>query len=145
MPFNIFGNATNTVSWIPNPTTRGSSNILQTCLITTSLCVWTAVHLNIREHDDPTFLLISYQLWRKLGWLILGLLAPEMLVYTAWYQRSIAKKFVEEYNGAFNLTPLPRRFAKGGKCHQLFRNTFGLKVFYVLLQVIPPRDLDLYV
>ncbi|PMD26347.1 hypothetical protein NA56DRAFT_543155, partial [Hyaloscypha hepaticicola] len=63
---------------------RGTSNILQSCLITTSLCVWTAVHLNIPEQDDPSFLWISYQTWRKLGWLIIGLLAPEMLVYAAY-------------------------------------------------------------
>src|SRR5436190_16154227 len=125
MVFNVFGNATHTVSWRPNPTTRGTSNILQSCLITTSLCVWTAVHLNIPEHDDPKFLLISYQTWRKLGWLILGLLAPEMLVYTAWYQRSEAKTFMGKYNKTFGLTPPPGLFAKGGRnaiklCKRLF-------------------------
>lgn len=83
MVFNIFANTTDTVSWVANPHTRGTSNILQSCLITTSLCVWTAVHLNIPEQDDPSFLWISYQTWRKLGWLIIGLLAPEMLVYAA--------------------------------------------------------------
>ncbi|PMD14720.1 hypothetical protein NA56DRAFT_536156, partial [Hyaloscypha hepaticicola] len=77
-------NATEVVSWVPNPTNRGTSNILQSCMITTSLCVWTALHLNLKEHDDPTFLRISHQTWRKAGWLMIGLLAPEMVVYTAY-------------------------------------------------------------
>ena len=44
------------------------------------LCVWTAVHLNVP---------IPGTVWgprvRKVGWLVLALLAPEMVAYTAWY------------------------------------------------------------
>ena len=129
MVFNIFANTTDTVSWVANPHTRGTSNILQSCLITTSLCVWTAVHLNIPEQDDPSFLWISYQTWRKLGWLIIGLLAPEMLVYAAWYHRSQAKEFMEEYNKKFGLTPPPGFFDKGGTCHRTLRKIFRLQVW----------------
>jgi hypothetical protein len=118
MVFNLFGNATESISWVPNPTTRGTSNILQSCLITTSLCVWTALHLNLKEQNDPTFLRISYQTWRKTGWLIIGLLAPEMVVYTAWYQRSRAKGFRDAYNQHFGLTPPP------GKLKQVYRWLF---------------------
>jgi hypothetical protein len=118
MVFNFFGNATDNVSWVPNPTTRGTSNILQSCLLTTSLCVWTAVHLNLKEHDNPTFFWISYHTWRKFGWLILGLLAPEILVYTAWYQRSEAKKFRDSYNEQFGLTPTP------GLIKRVYRHIF---------------------
>ena len=32
------------------------------------------------------------QLWRKMGWLILTLLAPDMAIYTAWFQRREALK-----------------------------------------------------
>jgi hypothetical protein len=118
MVFNLFGNATESIAWVPNPTTRGTSNILQSCLITTSLCVWTALHLNLKEQNDPTFLRISYQTWRKTGWLIIGLLAPEMVVYTAWYQRSQAKRFRDEYNERFGLTPPP------GKLKRVYRWLF---------------------
>ena len=112
MVFNFFANTTESVSWVPNPTNRGTSNILQSCLITTSLCVWTALHLNLKEHDDPTFLRISYQTWRKAGWLMIGLLAPEMVVYTAWYQRSEAKGLRDRYNRRFGLKLPPGKLKR---------------------------------
>ena len=73
-------NAT-TITWNPEPSVRGSWSILSTCIITTSLCVWTAVHLNVPAHDQK-----YWQFWRKLYWLGVGLFAPEMVAYTAWYQ-----------------------------------------------------------
>ncbi len=76
----LFGNGTDIVHWRPNPTTRGTSNILTTCLITLLLCVWTAVHLNVSPPGS-----FWQPFWRKVGWLILALLAPEMVAYTAWY------------------------------------------------------------
>jgi hypothetical protein len=128
MVFNIFASTTDTVSWIQNPNTRGTSNIPQSCPIKTSLSVSTAVHLNIPEHDDPPFLWLSYQTRRKLGWLIIGLLTSEMLVYPAWYHRSETKKFIEEYSRKFGWTPPPGLFAKGGKCHRTLRKIFHLRV-----------------
>jgi hypothetical protein len=112
MVFNFFANATEGVSWVPNPTNRGTSNIFQSCLITTSLCVWTALHLNLKEHDDSTFFRISYQTWRKAGWLMIGLLAPEMVVYTAWYQRSEAKGLRDIYNERFGLELPPGKLKR---------------------------------
>lgn len=76
----LFGNGTNIVHWKASPTKRGTFDILTTCIITMLLCVWTAVHLNIPSPDEgfwkPKF--------RKTGWLILALIAPEMVAYTAW-------------------------------------------------------------
>jgi len=37
-----------------------------------ALCAWTAVHLNIPEHGKA-----KTQTWRKLGWMIISILAPE--------------------------------------------------------------------
>lgn len=99
----VFGNVTTAFSWLPNPTTRGSSDILQSCLITIGLCVWTAVHLNIPEDGKPEVLWISYQTWRKCGWVLIGLFAPELLIYTAWWQRAQARQFCDVYNEAFRL------------------------------------------
>lgn len=87
----VFGNgmSNRTMAWVPEPTIRGTWGILSSCIITISLCVWTAVHLNIPEHQKT-----KRQLWRKIKWLVLGLLAPEMVAYVAWHQRKEAKKIL---------------------------------------------------
>lgn len=86
---NFSGNFT--ASWHPEPTTRGSFTILSSCIITLTLCVWKAVHLNLPEHESSpperkkTNLRywmtrwVTPQKWRKVGWLMLGILAPEMV------------------------------------------------------------------
>ncbi|RSL75214.1 hypothetical protein CEP51_011075 [Fusarium floridanum] len=100
----IFGNGSashRTATWEPEPTQRGTFSILSTCLITLSLCVWTAVHLNIppreeRSQDEPRddssekwslkSLRWTAQTLRKAGWMILGILAPELVLFTALQQ-----------------------------------------------------------
>jgi len=73
--FSPYGNASSAiVGWMPEPKSRGTSNILTTCILTLSLCVWTAVHLNIPLHKQA-----GAQLGRKIGWLVMGMLAPEMV------------------------------------------------------------------
>jgi hypothetical protein len=94
----IFGNYSSihrNATWEPEPTRRGTFQILSTCVITLSLCVWTAVHLNIpsskeRSQDGPQhesnkwvmkmFRRISPTL-RKAIWMMLGLLAPEIVLF----------------------------------------------------------------
>lgn len=63
--------------WQPEPQTRGTYSIVSTCVITLSLCVWTALHLNIPEHSKA-----DHQKWRKAKWLLVGLLAPELVSQT---------------------------------------------------------------
>ena len=77
----LFGNGTDIVYWKPNPDSRGTFDILTTCLITLLLCAWTAVHLNVSPPGS-----FWKPVWRKVGWLILAVLAPEMVAYTAWYR-----------------------------------------------------------
>ncbi|RSM09198.1 hypothetical protein CEP52_004258 [Fusarium oligoseptatum] len=100
----IFGNGSashRNATWEPEPTQRGTFSILSICLITLSLCVWTAVHLNIpsreeRSQNEPPG--ASSEKWsrkrfrwaaqtfRKAGWMILGILAPELVLFTALQQ-----------------------------------------------------------
>ena len=129
MTFNLFVNATESFSWIPSPSSRGSSDILQSCLITIGLCVWTAVHLNIPENDRPSILWVSSQSWRKVYWLLIGLVAPEVLIYTAWMQRAEAKRFMDYYNLNIARTPVERNSSIAQRCLQgvqrLRRNIVG--------------------
>jgi hypothetical protein len=91
-----------TTSWYSPPNTRGTWQLLITCLITINLCVWTAVHLNIPAKIDKKQTLRK-RLWSnyycvRTGWVLLGLLAPELVVYTAWMQWQSARVFVEKAN-----------------------------------------------
>lgn len=94
--FEPFGNTTVLLptEWHPEPLVRGTYSILSTCLITMSLCIWTSLHLNLPAHKKE-----HLQKYRKLGWMVLGLLAPELVVWNAWEQRKRAK----------NITQLMRR------------------------------------
>lgn len=54
------------------------------------LCVWTSVHLNIPDHNGGT----RQKLLRKPGWLLLALLAPELVAWNAWEQRQMAQELM---------------------------------------------------
>ena len=91
--FDIFGNEMATTGWVAEPNRRGTSSILSTCLVTTSSCIWTALHLNIPSTGELTLRWYGYpRFWRKVLWLGLGLIAPDLLVYTAWSQFQNAKR-----------------------------------------------------
>ena len=93
----LFGNGTNIVHWKPSSDTRSTSDILSTCIITMLLCVWTAVHLNVSPPG---------KVWtsglRKVGWMIMALLAPEILAYTAWYVYSSRKLLLAKSTNHIN-------------------------------------------
>jgi hypothetical protein len=59
-------------SWKAEPYARGTSSILTSCFITLTLCVSTAVHLNIPKYNKS-----ADGTWRKVAWLFTAVLAPE--------------------------------------------------------------------
>ena len=99
--FQVFSNATVLVGWTEVPQHRGTSSILFTCLSTTFLCIWTALHLNIPcANQTEVSWLKGRRFWRKIVWLFLGLVAPDLVVYTAWHQNKEARKL---YHSAISL------------------------------------------
>ncbi|KAM0802741.1 hypothetical protein BDR22DRAFT_819419 [Usnea florida] len=98
----LFGNGTDIVHWKPSSETRGTFDILSTCIITMLLCVWTAVHLNVSPPGN-----VWTPRLRKVGWMILALLAPELVAYTAWYQRRQALSIMRVVNDTFVLPNPP--------------------------------------
>jgi hypothetical protein len=104
--FQPLGNSTvlPATAWHPEPQTRGTFSILSNCLITMSLCIWTSLHLNVPEHKKE-----HLQKYRKLGWMLLGLIAPEMVVWNAWEQRRQMKKVSKlmQEKGFMPLRPSP--------------------------------------
>jgi hypothetical protein len=106
--------------WVWNGNSRGTFDILSTCVFTTFLCTWTALHLNIPAPDE------SYHAgcFRKLRWMVQGLVGPEFVLYFAVGQRYEAKMSVEA-------------FTKDGydswtMCHAFYANMGGF--------VLYPRD-----
>ena len=98
----VFGkNSTNgTVTWQPEPSTRGTWSILSSCIITISLCLWTAVHLNVPPPNQK-----HAHFWWKLYWLGVGLLAPEIIAYMAWYQKLVVARGFEDIQKAIGQEP----------------------------------------
>ena len=105
--FSIFGNDTTValVHWKPEPDTRGTWSVLSTCLVTMTLCLWTSLHLNVPQYDKKADV---HQRWRKLGMLIAGLLAPELVAYIAWYQRQAAVKLTAKMKRILDDPPCPK-------------------------------------
>lgn len=77
--------------WIPEPNGRGTWTVLSSCVVTTSLCVWSAVHLNVPQKGRAWS-----QYLRKFKWLFIGLIAPELVAYVAWQQRYEARELLRE-------------------------------------------------
>lgn len=70
---------------------------MKSCVITLVLCVYTALHLNIPPaNSSKTFLT-----WRKTKWILVGLFAPEVVVYIAWAQRQRVKRLSEDVESIF--------------------------------------------
>ena len=89
----IFGNSTERSGWVSEPDRRGTFSILSACVAIMLLCVWTALHLNVPlPQENRWHWYGSIRFWRKTLWLFLGLLAPDLVVYTAWYQFTEARK-----------------------------------------------------
>ena len=88
----IFGHGNNGTShWEPDPSDkRGTWTILSTCIITLTLCVYTSLHLNIPAHKTS----LKATFGMKAKYVIFGLLAPELIVFNAWRQRTIASSIV---------------------------------------------------
>ncbi|KAL8678697.1 MAG: hypothetical protein Q9186_004972 [Xanthomendoza sp. 1 TL-2023] len=98
-----FGNSSGnyTSAWIPEPNRRGTFTLLSTCIVTISLCVYTAVHLNVPQHGKT-----RGQWLRKFKWLLFGLIAPEFVAYTAWQQRYEAQSLLEGLRTGISNGPL---------------------------------------
>lgn len=104
----VFGNVTNhTTPWVPEPNGRGTWTLLSSCVITIALCAWTALHLNVPEHGTA-----DRQWLRKTKWFVLGLAAPEMVVYAAWRQRQEAKRLLRDVRSHLRQAAPPSRFRR---------------------------------
>ncbi len=81
-------------AWMPPAQVRGTLDILYTCIITLTLCVYTAIHINVPPRG-------AHKGWwylQKTKWTILGIFAPEIVLITAWEQFSSAFQLQKDLN-----------------------------------------------
>lgn len=86
-------------AWHSEPNERGSFRLIIGCLITLSLCVWSAIHLNVPRRAETTGK--KHWLWYALErtkWVSIGVLAPELVVYTAGRQWTSARLLAQKVN-----------------------------------------------
>ncbi|KAM5350743.1 hypothetical protein ACJ41O_007248 [Fusarium nematophilum] len=92
-------------AWVMESGMRGIFSILQTCILTLVACIYTALHLNVPNKTG---------FWRelgvKLGWTMVALFAPELVLYTALGQFISAKKLVHELGTLSRSTGANRHF-----------------------------------
>lgn len=85
---------TKIVGWIETPKTRGTFDLLLSCLTTLSLCAWTAYHPNVHAMQSE---------WKRTGhrlvWMCVAVFLPEVVLFCAWEQWWAAKKLRDTING----------------------------------------------
>lgn len=105
--------------WRDEPPSRGTWSIILTCLITLTLCVWTAVHLNLQGKQSLGKL---ESILYKPRWIVVGLFAPEVLVYIAWGQWLSARMLKNEMRKIRRTV----RYSCGVLRHQLVDTIVGI-------------------
>ncbi|WYZ35281.1 hypothetical protein EsH8_I_001557 [Colletotrichum jinshuiense] len=87
-----------TTGWVAEPNGRGTFGLVCSCVLTLTICVWTALHLNVPAARSTFW---SRALERT-KWILYGIFAPELVVATAaaqyivarWLKREIEKDAV---------------------------------------------------
>ncbi|KAF2826944.1 hypothetical protein CC86DRAFT_350141 [Ophiobolus disseminans] len=87
---------TNTVGFVQEDNQRNTISLLLSCLATLGLCVYSAVHLNVPRRGERYY----QTLLRELLWCVIGLFAPELILYTAWRQLASARQLRYEVEHA---------------------------------------------
>lgn len=90
--------------WFTVPNLRSTFDLVSSCVLTLLLCVWTAIHLNISGYEERSGVLTGGTRARKFGkrllWMLLGLVAPELVLYIAWTQFIQARSLAIHFNNA---------------------------------------------
>ena len=92
------GDRNATAGWTDNSSTRGTLDIIYSCLFTIVACVWSVQHLNVPAPRERSLIL------EKLKWTAINLIFPELILAFAIYngrqnRRDLRelREFVAEY------------------------------------------------
>ncbi|CZR53645.1 uncharacterized protein PAC_03525 [Phialocephala subalpina] len=81
-------------AWASSANYRGTADILWSCLLTLTACIYNAIHLNVPASYESRL----RHLGRRLMWVAMALFAPEIVLYTAYAQYSEARTLVKVLN-----------------------------------------------
>ncbi|KAK4187425.1 hypothetical protein QBC35DRAFT_384874 [Podospora australis] len=100
--------------WVPQPDTRGTMDIVWTCVVTTILCTYAILCLNCPPRDEG----LIGELRRKLLWVGIGIVGPEFVLTIAFDQfvraRDSVAMFRQEKSGLKTWTYRHAFFANMG-------------------------------
>jgi hypothetical protein len=109
-------------AWVADPAGRGTWSLLYSCLFTLLLCVYTAIHLNVPPPNDTK---LTFWL-RKTKWVAIAIFGPELVVYTAFEQWFLAKKFMKAINEAAAKSKVEKNKVRGF----IFNRIIGFLIDY---------------
>ena len=78
------------LGWVSQPNQRGTLDIIWSCVVTLGICVWAMLHLNVPAESDSQITLFL----RRARWMVLAILAPELVLLYAGGQWTSAKRSV---------------------------------------------------
>jgi hypothetical protein len=81
--------------WTSSPTEHGTADILWSCLLTILACSWTILHQNIPAKRDSAIV----KWGRKLSWMIITIVAPELTAAQAYVQWGDARSSISNMYG----------------------------------------------
>ncbi|KAK1998138.1 hypothetical protein LX36DRAFT_656898 [Colletotrichum falcatum] len=101
----ILGSAdasSSTAGWVSEPNGRGTFGLVCSCVLTLTICVWTALHLNVPAVRST----LKSRALERTKWVLYGVFAPELVVATAaaqyivarWLKREIEKDVAHRQN-----------------------------------------------
>lgn len=77
--------------WVEQPGGRGTFDIIWSSFLTTFLCTWTCIHLNLPAPDEGVWRPVL----RKFQWMVFTLFAPEFILALAAGQRANARRTID--------------------------------------------------
>ena len=97
-----------TVGWQSDPNNRGTFTLVSSCVLTLTICVYSAMHLNVPPHGES-----SLQFWmRNIRWALLGIFGPELVVFKAWKQYLSAKTIMRKSKHSIDTKKSPKHSEK---------------------------------
>lgn len=82
------------LGWVSEPEGRGTASLLLSCLFTVFICTWTALHMNVPDKNTSEL----RWFFNKVGWVITGVIAPEVVSMGAFYELYTSRDITKDLN-----------------------------------------------